>query len=142
MATKSRRKQKRRPLQQRSRDTVEVIIRATTQILSHDGLDRLTTNRVAERAGVSVGSLYQYFPDKQALVAEVHRRFDELFRQRLIDAMAAAGTLPLAEAVGRCVRTLIDLHADDPGLHNAVSAAGMAWKLAGSDPRRLSKLRT
>jgi AcrR family transcriptional regulator len=125
MAAKRRGKLKRRPLQQRSRDTVEVIIRATAQILSREGAERLTTNRVAERAGVSVGSLYQYFPDKAALVAEVRRRFDDTFRQRLIGAVSGAGTLPLADAVESCVRALIAIHAEDPGLHNAVSAAGI-----------------
>ena len=48
--------------------TVEAIAEATIQVLLADGLDRLTTNRVAERAGVSVGTLYQYYPNKQALL--------------------------------------------------------------------------
>ena len=48
--------------------TVEAIAEATIQVLLTDGLDRLTTNRVAERAGVSVGTLYQYYPNKQALL--------------------------------------------------------------------------
>jgi AcrR family transcriptional regulator len=85
----------------------------------------VTTNRVAERAGVSIGSLYQYFPDKEALVAEVQRRYQDAFQDRLIGLIGTVGTLPLGEAVERCVRALIALHAEDPGLHNAVSAAGI-----------------
>ena len=56
------------PLQARSAVTVEAIAEATIQVLLTAGLDRLTTNRVAERAGVSVGTLYQYYPNKQALL--------------------------------------------------------------------------
>lgn len=63
------------PVQERSAVTVEAIAEATIQVLLGMGLDRLTTTRVAERAGVSVGTLYQYYPNKQALlyaVLEVH----------------------------------------------------------------------
>lgn len=85
----------------------------------------MTTNRVAERAGVSIGSLYQYFPDKASLIAEVRRRYDDAFRERMMAVVGTAGRLPLRDAVGVCVRALIDVHAEDPGLHNAVSAAGV-----------------
>ena len=59
------------PVQQRSTVTVEAISEATIQVLLAVGLDRLTTTRVAERAGVSVGTLYQYFPNKQAILNAV-----------------------------------------------------------------------
>jgi AcrR family transcriptional regulator len=67
MPRKPRRTQQRRPLQQRSQDTVEAIVAATAHMLGRDGPARVTTNRVAERAGVSIGSLYQHFPNKEAL---------------------------------------------------------------------------
>jgi AcrR family transcriptional regulator len=63
------------PVQKRSTVTVGAIAEATIQVLLAVGLDRLTTTRVAERAGVSIGTLYQYYPNKQALlyaVLEVH----------------------------------------------------------------------
>jgi AcrR family transcriptional regulator len=63
------------PMQDRSVVTVEAIAEATIQILAREGLDQLTTTRVAARAGVSVGTLYQYYGNKQALlyaVMEVH----------------------------------------------------------------------
>jgi AcrR family transcriptional regulator len=88
-------------------------------------LERLTTNRVAEKAGVSIGSLYQYFPDREALVAEVRRRYSETFRERLITLTGAIAALPLRGAIAECVRSLIAIHRDDPGLHNAVSSAGI-----------------
>ncbi|WP_394824514.1 TetR/AcrR family transcriptional regulator [Pendulispora albinea] len=113
------------PKQQRARDTIEAIIRATAQILSREGAERLTTNRAAAVAGVSIGSLYQYFPDKEALIAEVRRRHDDAFRERLLALTATIQDLPLEEAIARCVLALIELHREDPALHNAVAAAGV-----------------
>jgi len=118
-------KRHRQPLQRRARETVDVIVRATAHILSREGLARVTTNRVAERAGISIGSFYQYFPNKEAVVAEVRRRYDEAFRERLIGLVGIVAALPLEEAVAACVRQLIAIHAEDPGLHNAVSGAGL-----------------
>jgi len=61
-------RQRKRPVQRRAEETVEALLEATLQVLVRDGYARLTTTRVAARAGVSVGTLYQYFPDKRALV--------------------------------------------------------------------------
>ena len=55
--------------QKRSRFTVEALLDATARILMKEGFDRASTNEIAATAGVSVGSLYQYFPSKEALVA-------------------------------------------------------------------------
>lgn len=60
--------QRRRPRQARSRVTYDSILQAAIQVLARDGAAGLTTNRVAERAGVSIGTLYQYFPDKAAIL--------------------------------------------------------------------------
>lgn len=62
------------PQQARSRFLVEQMVEATARVLRHEGLDALTTNRIAEVAGVSIGSLYQYFPSKEALLAQVVER--------------------------------------------------------------------
>lgn len=62
------------PRQGRSIATVEAIFEATLQVLASDGLIRLNTTRIAHRAGVSVGTLYQYFPNKQALLFAVLER--------------------------------------------------------------------
>ncbi len=59
------------PLQERSRATVDALVEATARILVREGFEKASTNRIAEVAGVSVGSLYQYFPSKEALVAAV-----------------------------------------------------------------------
>ena len=60
--------------QERSRLTINTILEATTRVLMKDGYDRASTNRIAAAAGVSIGSLYQYFPSKEALVAAVSER--------------------------------------------------------------------
>lgn len=66
--------QRRRPRQARSQLTYDSILQAALDVLARDGAGRLTTNRVAERAGVSIGTLYQYFPDKTAILLAAARR--------------------------------------------------------------------
>jgi len=67
------------PVQARSTASVEAILKATIQVLLKIGKERLTTTRVAARAGVSVGTLYQYFPNKNALLrAALQRHMDEI----------------------------------------------------------------
>jgi AcrR family transcriptional regulator len=74
MASDTSRNQRRRPRQARSRATWEAIVEAAAQILERRGPAGFTTNEVAERAGVSIGTLYQYFADKHALLAAAARR--------------------------------------------------------------------
>ena len=64
---------RRRPKQQRSRFLVEAIVQACRQILEQEGVEQLTTQRIAEVAGVTIGSFYQYFPNKEAVVADVFK---------------------------------------------------------------------
>jgi AcrR family transcriptional regulator len=71
------------PRQARSINTVEAIFEATIQVLISDGPGDLTTTRVAERAGVSVGTLYQYFPNKQALFHAVNERYLTMLADRV-----------------------------------------------------------
>ena len=67
------------PVQARSAASVDAILEATVQVLLAVGKERLTTTRVAERAGVSVGTLYQYFPNKSSLLqAALRRHFDDV----------------------------------------------------------------
>jgi AcrR family transcriptional regulator len=75
----------RRPKQERSRETVDAILTAATRVFVREGYARATTNRIAKTAGVSVGSVYQYFPSKDAIAAELLRRY----RERLVARIAA-----------------------------------------------------
>ncbi|MCW5644779.1 MAG: TetR/AcrR family transcriptional regulator [Rhodoferax sp.] len=77
---------RRNPSQSRSQVTVDAVLEATMQVLVKDGIRRLTTTRVAERAGVSVGTLYQYYPNKQSLLFAVLKRH----LQRVTDAVESA----------------------------------------------------
>lgn len=76
------------PRQKRSREMVARLLDATAETLAVRGLDQTTTNHIAEAAGVSIGSLYQYFPDKDALIEALLERMAEqvmeLFRQRAL----------------------------------------------------------
>jgi AcrR family transcriptional regulator len=90
---------RKQPQQARSQATVDAIFDATIQVLLADGLPRLTTIRVAERAGVSVGTLYQYFPQKQALLFAVLQRHLERVVMTMEDATASAH--------GACLSTMV-----------------------------------
>lgn len=103
--------------QRRSRVTVDALLDATARVLTRHGYDRASTNRIADVAGVSVGSLYQYFPNKEALVASLVARHNREMLAVLRGAMEAVASLPLEAAIRELVRALIDAHRVDPELH-------------------------
>jgi AcrR family transcriptional regulator len=107
--------------QERSRVTVDALVEATARILVKEGFDKASTNRIAEAAGVSVGSLYQYFPSKEALVAAVIDRHNEEIAQLVRGAMVQVATQPVAKAVRRLVAVAIEAHRIDPKLHRALA---------------------
>lgn len=74
MARQRALKPRKTPSQERARATVDAILEASAYILIKDGWEKFTTNSVAERAGVNIASLYQYFPNKEAIAAEMQRR--------------------------------------------------------------------
>jgi len=107
---------RKRPRQTRSKETVETILAATARILIKLGFDGLTTNAVAEAAGVSIGSLYQYFPNKQALVAAlIERRLDEKNANTHRELARVAGQ-PFPMAVRTMIRMTIENYAQSPEL--------------------------
>lgn len=83
------------PIQARSQSTWVAILEATIQVLLGAGLAGLTTTRIAERAGVSVGTLYQYFPNKQALLLTVFERHVDAVANTVEDACRLAAGMPL-----------------------------------------------
>jgi AcrR family transcriptional regulator len=112
---------RKRPEQDRSRATVDAIVDAAARILVKDGYDAFTTNRVAEKAGVSIGSLYQYFPNKDALLSELMRRHTRDLEEG-IDAMVEwAHAAPLAQAIRAAIEHNVRAHLVDPALHRVLS---------------------
>jgi AcrR family transcriptional regulator len=103
--------------QKRSQTMVETLLDATARVLTREGYARASTNRIAAVAGVSVGSLYQYFPNKEALVAALVARHNREMLQLVRDALEEAGSRGLATVMHELVKATIDAHLVDPALH-------------------------
>jgi AcrR family transcriptional regulator len=108
------------PRQARAKATVDAIVEATIQVLVDEGYRKFTTLRVAERAGVSVGTLYQYYPNKAALAVAVVDRCCEAFLIAFQSALDDRRCVSLDD----CIRALIDLafvsHHLSPERHRCV----------------------
>jgi AcrR family transcriptional regulator len=109
---------RRKPIQRRARQTVEAILDAVIRILKREGFDAVTTNRIAEVAGVSIGSLYQYFPDKRSIFAALHRRHVEEIDRRIQTTLIENAAASLDALIRALVDAMIDAHASDPELHD------------------------
>lgn len=107
--------------QERSRSTVDALLEATARILLKEGYDRASTNRIAEVAGVSIGSLYQYFPSKEALVAAVIDRHAQEISQVTRDAIIKMAASPIEVAAREFVSVAIEAHRVNPKLHAVLS---------------------
>lgn len=93
------------PCQARATATLDAIIKATIQVLLVDGPHRLTTTRVAERAGVSVGTMYQYYPHKQALLYALNERYLDVLAEKVENACRAHHGASMSEMVEALVTT-------------------------------------
>jgi AcrR family transcriptional regulator len=111
---------RKQPRQQRSQATVQVILDATARVLCTIGYDRASTNRVALAAGVSVGSLYQYFPSKEALVAALVERHVDVMLRLVRAKLAEVASAPLPVAVRTMIDAMFAAHAVDPKLHKVL----------------------
>lgn len=96
------------PVQARAAVTVEAISEATIQVLLSHGAERLTTTRVAERAGVSVGTLYQYYPNKQSLLLAVLENHLDKASAAVEGASRRAHGKPLAEMIREVVESFVN----------------------------------
>jgi AcrR family transcriptional regulator len=106
--------------QERSRLTVDALLEATARVLMKDGYDRASTNKIAAVAGVSIGSLYQYFPSKEALVAAVIDHHMHEMMQVVRNAVVKVATRPIEVAARELVSVMIDAHRVDPKLHRVL----------------------
>jgi AcrR family transcriptional regulator len=110
---------RKRPRQQRSAETFEAILDAAAQLFGRYGYAATTTNKVAERAGVSIGSLYQYFPNKDALLYALGERHMRQFAGefRAVLARLREEGPGLEESVRALVQAVADMHRADPVMH-------------------------
>jgi AcrR family transcriptional regulator len=108
---------RRQPKQRRARQTVEAVLEAVVRVLKREGIHAVTTNRIAEVAGVSIGSVYQYFPDKRAIFSALHQRhiqqIDRIVETTLVEHAASS----MDEFVSAMVEAMIDAHKTDPELY-------------------------
>lgn len=108
---------RRQPRQRRARQTVDAVLDAVVRVLKREGFNELTTNRIAEVAGVSIGSVYQYFPDKEAIFVALHQRhineIDRMVETKLIEHAGSS----LDVLMSAMIDGMIDAHKSDPELY-------------------------
>jgi AcrR family transcriptional regulator len=113
---------RRAPIQERSQLTVEAMLDAVVKLLKRGDASSITTNRIAETAGVSIGSLYQYFPNKRAIFIALHERHigqvDRIMQRR----MAESAESTLEELISSVIDGMIEAHAVDPELSDLLQA--------------------
>jgi AcrR family transcriptional regulator len=119
--------QRKTPQQERSKTIFESILEAAAHILSTVGVDKSTTNKIAEMAGVSIGSLYQYFPNKEALVSAIlERQFKKhakLIEEKILTLRKQPNTgLKPEEMVDLLVRTIMETTTKNRKLLRAIGS--------------------
>jgi len=117
---------RKKPRQARAQVTVDAILEATIRILEKESLDAATTTRIAEVAGVSVGTLYHHFEDRAAIVDALQDREFERALALMSDVLSSdnLGEAP-RETVAKVVRGLATLYGAAPGLHRVLAIEGL-----------------
>ena len=117
----ARKSRRRRPKQRRAHQTVDAVLDAVVRVLKREGFGAVTTNRIAEVAGVSIGSVYQYFPNKQAIFVALHQRhmdqIDRMVETKLIHYAAS----PLDDLIRAMIEGMIEAHNTDPELYELLA---------------------
>jgi AcrR family transcriptional regulator len=121
--TKTNRAPRRQPRQRRSRQTVETLLSAVVRVLKKHGVEGVTTNRIAETAGISIGSVYQYFPDKQAIFKAIHDRHVDQINGVVERVLVEHASSSLEEFVRALIEALINAHEVDVELHGVMALA-------------------
>jgi AcrR family transcriptional regulator len=106
---------RRRPAQRRSAERVQRMLDACADILDETGYDGLSTTKVAQRADVAIGSVYQFFPDKRAIAQELALRNLEMFGERVARGLAEGDFPHWYDAVGTVIDIFVDMHRTVPG---------------------------
>ena len=113
-------KARKAPNQARSRETVSVILEASARILESDGLCGFNTNAIAAKAGVSIGSLYQYFPNKDSIVFALIGSFEKAFHDTVVKAVQDGKGKGLESRLRLVLRTLVSAHYYRPRLNRVL----------------------
>jgi AcrR family transcriptional regulator len=120
---------RKQPKQARSSDLVAAILQAAIQVLAKEGAPRFTTARVAEKAGVSVGSLYQYFPNKASILFRLQsdewQQTSDMLRDILQD-----GGLPPLQRLRRLVHAFVRSECDEAAVRGALDDAAPLYRHA------------
>lgn len=113
-----------------------MLLEAAAQVFSREGF-AATTNRIAERAGVSIGTLYQYFPNKESLLRTLAERHlaDAATRLSAVFDQLRCDTPPFDETMRAILQVIVDVHREQPGLHRIMH------RLAPRAPRDLDAMR-
>lgn len=124
---------RRQPQQARSRARVEAILGAADRILSREGYEALTMRRIAEESGAPVGSIYQFYPDKGAVVDALGRRYLEAFETAIDDLVERTLAGELTDLVGTMVDVYAGLFRAQPGGMALWSGRHLSPELARAD---------
>ena len=120
MAPRNRSTPRKKPRQERAKVTMEALLEAAAQVLVSSGYEATTTKSVAERAGVSIGSLYQYFPHKEALVTALFERMSRQVVEVLSHSLRPGEGLTLEERTRELMRGLVEAYAVNPRLQQVL----------------------
>lgn len=131
---------RRAPSQKRSRERVDAILANATKMIAEAGSDALRMSELAHRAGISIGSLYQYFPDKSAVVHALAERCNEESRACIAQGLSTVGTMEdLAAAFGALIDTYYAIFLAEPVIRDiwsAVQADGALRAMEAEESRR------
>src|SRR5215471_19672387 len=105
---------RRKPSQERAKVTVEAMLDAAVKILERGGAPAITTNRIAETAGVSIGSVYQYFPNKHALFVALHERHIGMVADVMRRRISQCAESSLERLVESLVDGMVEAHTVEP----------------------------
>ncbi len=142
MTSKRRTTPRKLPQQDRSKFTVDVILTATAHILTEAGYAKASTNRIAERAGISIGSLYQYFPNKESLVTALRARHVSNMMAVIESKLRDHFDAPIAVVLPEIVKASIAAHALAPTLHKVLHEQVPRLSGTESENRMIELLRT
>jgi AcrR family transcriptional regulator len=129
----ARQNSRRIPKQARSQERFDQVLDTAANLFSERGFEATTTNEIARRAGMSVGALYQYFNNKEAIVEALADQYVETLRGVMADVLAAdVRDAPTRVAVDRVLDPIVEFHASHPALHPLWLGAELSQKLRTS----------